>query len=156
MPEGAPAVVTLSQILGPAAKRSGALLTRVLDEARLSFEGWACLNLLDATGPGPLEAFIQQASARFELEPGIAAGTISQLESRGLIATPADSGATMVQLTAEGEAFFQKLRHDVDAITGELLAGIGQADLNTATAVLQTLASRAPSVLARWKPDNAG
>lgn len=155
MTERATTPVTLSQILRPAAKKSSAVLTRVLDRSRLNFEGWACLNMLAATGPGSTrEAFIQQAAARFELEPATVAGTMTQLESRGLVTTAADAGAGKVQLTAEGEAFFGTLRHDVDAITAELLSGIDQADLNTATAVLQTLAGRVPSILARWKPDD--
>jgi DNA-binding MarR family transcriptional regulator len=145
-----PAPVTLSQILGPAARKSNAVLTRVLDQAGLSFEGWACLNMLAATGPASTrEAFIQQASARFELPPQAVADTMSQLESRGLVATRADAGVPSVGLTGEGEAYFRDVRHNVDAVTAELLAGIDQADLRTATAVLQTLASRAPSILAR-------
>jgi DNA-binding MarR family transcriptional regulator len=151
-----PVPVTLSQILGPAARKSNAVLARVLDQAQLNFEGWVCLNVLAATGPASTrEAFIQQASARFELPPQAVADAVSQLESRGLVATRADAGAPLAGLTTEGEAFFRDVRHNVDAVTAELLADIDQADLNTAAAVLQTLVSRAPSILARWEPDGA-
>ncbi len=152
-----PPPVTLSQVLGPAARKSNAVLTHVLDKSGVTFNQWVCLNMLAATdSSASREALVQQASARFELGPEAVTEALSGLESRRTVSASPGAGASAVRLTAEGEVFFQQLRGEVDAITGALLAGIDQADLSAATATLQAIIRRAPSVLASWEARNNG
>jgi DNA-binding MarR family transcriptional regulator len=146
--------VPFGRHLGMAGRAGRALLDEVLIAETTTYETWITLNLLATGGPNVRrDDFARQLAAAFQdLDGAAIAQLLGQLESFGVIRTrpvPADSKVLQVELTAEGDARYQRVLAAVNRASGQVLASVDPDDLQTTIRVLGQFRERAEAMLAR-------
>jgi heme-degrading monooxygenase HmoA len=133
------------RILGQAEAAHGALLTRLLESAKLSFHAWVGLNLIDAgsrdAGAGSV---LENLCSAMKIEPAEAQQVLDGLRDAGLTREASDG----LFLTEHGADVFADVRDRVDRMVEELYADIPRQDLEVAARVLGALTARANAKLA--------
>ena len=130
-----------------AARATRGLLDAVLAQAGTTFSSWTVLTALKARGP-----VIQKDLARSVnmIGPSIVE-RVDQLESAGLVLrspVPADRRASLVDLTAEGQALIARLHGVMRATEDALTDGLDEHDVQTTRRVLAQVAERARALRA--------
>lgn len=133
----------ITRHLGTAERTLQALLQTQLRKVGLSFPEWVVLTILHSSGSLPL-ANVIDALERGQIgdRDGVDA-LVARMAERGLIA-PAEFGMSITPLGAE---LYLPLRHDVDSLTAEIVAGIPADDLDATRRTLDEVTRRASRLL---------
>jgi MarR family transcriptional regulator for hemolysin len=146
-PEAGAGFEPLAGQINVAARATRGLLDAVLAQAGTTFSSWTVLAALSTRGPA-----IQRDLAKSlnMIGPSVVE-RIDQLESAGLVtrsAVPGDRRASLVDLTAEGDALVARvggvMRSTEDALTG----GLDPDDVQATRRVLAQVAERARALRA--------
>lgn len=92
-----------------------ARIDAVLKPLELTFARYELLTLLSFTHSGALP--MAKASARLQVHPTSVTNTVDRLEAAGLVrrvAHPTDGRATLIELTAPGEARVREATHELN------------------------------------------
>ncbi|SRR6266498_1154585 len=135
-----------------AARATRAVLVELLHQAGTTFPDWAVLNSIGASG-GTLEyeALRDRLAAGLGADEPAIAGLLEQLRAAGLIrerSGAAGSGAVSLELTADGDALYQRLQAAVGQLTAQLYSGLDADDLAITRRVLLEVTQRANARLA--------
>ncbi|HMG42249.1 MAG TPA: hypothetical protein VK611_13005 [Acidimicrobiales bacterium] len=137
----------LTRYLGTAERTLRALLEQLSDEAGLSFPEWTTLVVLDTAGPLGRDELVRQQVAGRVAGEALAAASIDDLVSSGLIASAGDDDPRL-SLTAAGEVVFRPLRQTVTRITDDLYGDLPPTDLAATRRTLEEITRRATAHLA--------
>lgn len=137
-----------TQLIGQTEKALNAILARLLAGTGVDEPEWVVLNVTGGSEPVPYVDLATRATAVLKVPNDVAAQTIDQLVSRGLLALHRGR----VGLTAQGEALLADVRAEVAAVTRRLWGDLRPHDLDTAGRVLATVLSRADGELAARAP----
>jgi hypothetical protein len=147
--------------IGAAARATGALLDRLLDEADLPFGEWTVLFTLAGSGPLSRSALVQQQAGGLKVPESTARATVDGMLASGLIAPaggsePAggtddgsDAADPRLAPTAAGMAVYRPIRQAVNQITVDLYGDLPAADLEATRRTLEEVTRRANARLAR-------
>lgn len=136
----------LTRYLGTAERTLRALLEQLIDEAGLSFPEWTTLVVLDTAGPLGRDDLVRRQVAGRVAGEALAAASIDDLVSSGLIA-PAGDDDPRLTLTAAGEVVFRPLRQTVTRITDDLYGDLPPTDLAATRRTLEEITRRATAHL---------
>src|SRR5262245_34625648 len=123
-----------------------ALLVDALSGSGLDYHRWVALTLIARSDPALDQTSV---TARLvdvlKIDFAAASTVVGDLEFRGLT----EEHGGVLQTTAEGAAFFERVSAEVNQLTKEIWSGIDPADLAVGSRVLTTLTERANALLAR-------
>jgi hypothetical protein len=145
-------IPAFSPLLSQAAKGSQLLLDFLLAQADLSFEEWICLNVAATSGqPVETEVLCRTVAERLGCPAGQVHQAAGRLQAGELLQAGGRDGRQVLGVTEEGAARWRVLSGQVSTTSHELLGALDPADLAAAVRVLQTVTSKAPAILARWR-----
>jgi len=142
-----PPTPPLTRYLGTAERTLRVLLEQLIDEAGLSFPEWTTLVVLDTAGPLGRDDLVRRQVAGRVAGEALAAASIDDLVSSGLIAPVGDDDPNLA-LTAAGEVVFRPLRQTVTRITDDLYGDLPPTDLAATQRTLEEITRRATARLA--------
>lgn len=123
------------QLIGQTEKTLSMILDKVLTNAAVSEHEWVTLRLAEQAPPGqPLVDFARSRSLPFDV-----ASVLAELTDRGLL----DDG----RLTTEGSDFVTSTSRVIAEVTAPIWADLPEADVASATRVLNAVLSRGRAVV---------
>jgi DNA-binding MarR family transcriptional regulator len=145
--------VPFGRQLGTAARTARALLDDVLAAEATTYETWIAFNLLAASEPGILrEEFARDLATALQVNNGtVITQLLGQLELVGWIRTVPVKGVSTnnaIEMTAAGEAHYQRLAAAVRQRGAQALAEVDPTDLQTTIRVLGQFREGAEASLA--------
>ena len=134
----------LGRELNLAAQAMRSMLDAGLEQANTNFATWRVLQALSAA-----DHVIQRELAQtLEVEGPTLVRRLDQLEAAHLVTrtpSPSDRRATVISLTAQGEALFQRVRSSMTKMESTLLADLAPTDIAATLRVLRHLIEKSRS-----------
>ncbi len=134
----------LGRELNLAAQAMRSMLDAGLEQANTNFATWRVLQALSTT-----DHVIQRELAHLlEVEGPTLVRRLDQLEAAHLVTrtpSPSDRRATVISLTPQGEALFQRVRSSMAKMESTLLADLAPQDVTATLRVLRHLIEKSRS-----------
>jgi DNA-binding MarR family transcriptional regulator len=135
-----------TQLIGRTEKALNAILDRQLAGTGITEPQWVALTLTvvsDGTATG--DTLVARISDALKVDEAAARGRIAELAAADLVRTTADG---TVEATEKGEARWGQTRATITRITQDLWGDLPEADLAVAGQILNTVLTRANTLLA--------
>ncbi|MEU6040563.1 hypothetical protein ABZ801_34695 [Actinomadura sp. NPDC047616] len=132
-----------TQVIGQTEKALNAILDRQLAGTGITEPQWVTLTIVNG-GTFTGDALIERISGVLKVDRAAARERIAELTAAGMVRTTPDG---TVEATEQGKEQWSRLRAAITTITQELWGDLPEEDLATAGRVLNTVLTRANTLL---------
>lgn len=134
-----------TQVIGQTEKALNALLDRLLAGTGLTEPQWVTLTLtVVSEGTLPADALAERVAHSLKADQATVHRLLAELTAAGLVRTTQDG---VVEPTEHGKSEWTRVRAAITDVTGRLWGDLPPEDLATAGRVLDTVLSRANTLL---------